>query len=100
MGGKKGKDDVLQQKLTLNRRTALFFAAVCSLTGSIGSAYCNTWYAAAPLDASQQHLVSFRTNDCLRYQLLICRLILGVGMGAKASVYVAGYHEAHSHTED
>jgi len=84
----------------LNRRTALFFAAVCSLTGSIGSAYCHTWYAAAPLDASQHKLGSSRTKDCLRYLLLICRLILGVGMGAKSSVYVAAYHEASSHTED
>ncbi|KAH0271671.1 MFS general substrate transporter, partial [Aureobasidium melanogenum] len=45
------------------RRTALFFAAICSLGAPIGSAYCQTWY-----------------------QLLACRLIQGVGMGAKASV--------------
>ncbi|KAG9514313.1 MFS general substrate transporter, partial [Aureobasidium melanogenum] len=45
------------------RRTALFFAAICSFAAPIGSAYCKTWY-----------------------QLLACRLIQGVGMGAKASV--------------
>ncbi|KAH0031911.1 MFS general substrate transporter, partial [Aureobasidium melanogenum] len=45
------------------RRTALFFAALCSFAAPIGSAYCRTWY-----------------------QLLACRLIQGVGMGAKASV--------------
>ncbi|KAH0274212.1 MFS general substrate transporter, partial [Aureobasidium melanogenum] len=45
------------------RRTALFFAAICSFAAPIGSAYCRTWY-----------------------QLLACRLVQGVGMGAKASV--------------
>lgn len=48
MRKRKKKDFVLQQELkSSNRRTALFFAGVCSLAGSIGAAYCETWFARA-----------------------------------------------------
>jgi sugar transport protein len=45
------------------RRTALFFAGMCTLGGAIGAAYSQTWI-----------------------QLFFCRFIQGIGMGAKSSV--------------
>ena len=45
------------------RRGALFVAGVFTLVGSVGSAFTNSWQA-----------------------LLACRLVLGIGYGAKASV--------------
>lgn len=45
------------------RRGALLFSGVCTLAGPIGASYCNTWV-----------------------QLFFCRLIQGVGVGAKSSV--------------
>ncbi|KAF4630834.1 hypothetical protein G7Y89_g7299 [Cudoniella acicularis] len=45
------------------RRLALLFAGVCSFAGPIGAAGCHSWW-----------------------QLLICRFVQGVGMGAKSSV--------------
>lgn len=45
------------------RRSALFFAGICTLGGPIGAAYSETWI-----------------------QLFFCRFIQGVGVGAKSSV--------------
>ncbi|MCJ1381739.1 hypothetical protein MMC17_004850 [Xylographa soralifera] len=45
------------------RRTALLFAALCSLAGAVGGGGCRLWW-----------------------ELLICRFIQGIGMGAKSSV--------------
>jgi hypothetical protein len=45
------------------RRFALLFAGLCTLGGPIGASYCNTWV-----------------------QLFFCRLIQGIGVGAKSSV--------------
>jgi MFS family permease len=43
------------------RRGAIFFSAIFCLLAPLGSAFCETWQ-----------------------QLFVCRLLLGVGMGAKA----------------
>lgn len=45
------------------RRFALLCAGLCTLAGPIGASYCNTWL-----------------------QLFFCRLIQGIGVGAKSSV--------------